>query len=220
MRHQVPFIGERKVIRADDDQARVKRTSGRVIDEIVGDGAAESSWEDIVPAGWSDKSQPDKLTKKSVTVPASKPLVPYKPAGRGLASGGSASTKTAPKSSGSSAGGITLSEASALDWVPINNGRGLRVNIHGCIGLELRKEWHHLLNHTAEANVHEFEFNLTDTPALSLAGLGMLLLFKERKGFACDNIKLCNCNKEIERLLRWTGMDEYFAIHTTRISNE
>jgi anti-anti-sigma factor len=140
--------------------------------------------------------------------------------GRGLTSGSSVSAKMAPKSSGSYPNGLTLSDAPGLDWIPINNGRGLRVNIHGCIGHDLRKEWNQLLNHTAEANVHEFEFNLTDTPALSLTGLGMLLLFKERKGSACDNIKLCNCNKEIERLLRWTGMDKYFAIHTTHISNE
>jgi anti-anti-sigma factor len=219
MRHQVPFIGERKVIRADDDQARAKRTSGRVIDEIVGDSAAESSWEDVVPVGWNDKSQPDKPMKKSALVPTPKPLVLYKPA-RDVASGSPVNTKVAPQSSGSYSGRMTLSDASGLDWIPVNNGRGLRVNIHGCIGHELRKEWNQLLNRTAEANIHEFEFNLTDTPALSLTGLGMLLLFKERKGAACDNIKLCNCNKEIEQLLRWTGMDQYFAIHTTHISNE
>ncbi len=224
MRHQVPFVGERKVVRAEDDQARAKRTSGRVIDEVVGNGVVDSSWEDVVPAGWDDKSQPKKPEAPRASVSMPKPQVPLRSGGKSLATGvGSkqqTATKTpaAPKSGGSYSGAITFSDSASLDWIPINSGRGLRVNIHGSIDHDLRKEWSRLLNDTEAAGMREFEFNLTETPALSLTGLGMLLLFKERKGSTRDEIKLCNCNKEVAQLLEWTGMDKYFLIQTTQIS--
>lgn len=221
MRHQVPFVGERKVIRADDEQARAKRTSGRVIDDVVGDGVAESSWEDVVPAGWNDKSAPGKRAKESprASIILPKPQVPIKAGGKSLTPGSAVksdrvakSTGTAVKAGNAQGGAITFSDSSSLDWLPINNGRGVRVNIHGCVDHDLRKEWTRLLNDTAQNNIHEFEFNLADAPALSLTGLGMLLLFKERVGSARDDIRLCNCNKDVEQLLRWTGMDKYFLI--------
>ena len=105
-----------------------------------------------------------------------------------------------------------------MDWVRINNGRGLRVTIYGNIDNDLRKEWSRLLSDPESADVKEFEFNLNETPALSLTGLGMLLLFKERKGAALNEIKLCNCNKDVTQLLQWTGMDKYFVIESTKIS--
>lgn len=221
MRHQVPFVGERKVVRANDDQARAKRTSGRVIDDVVGEGVSESSWDDVVPAGWSDKSQPGKPAKQEqahAAISMPKPHVPIKP-GKSHSSSGS-TPKSAAKSSGSYSGAVTFSDSASLDWIPINNGRGLRVNIYGSIDHGLRKEWSRLLNDSASNNVQEFEFNLNETPALSLTGLGMLLLFKERKGSAREDIKLCNCNKEVEQLLKWSGMDKYFLIQTTHISSE
>lgn len=222
MRHQVPFVGERKVVRANDDGARAKRTSGRIIDDVVGNGVTDSSWDDVVPPGWIDTSQPKKSTpqesmRASVTMP--KPHVPFKPGGKSLASGAEAKPKTAVKTSGAYSGAITFSDSASLDWVPINNGRGLRVNIHGCIDHDLRREWSRLITDTEGANIREFEFNFTETPALSLTGLGMLLLFKERKGSVREDIKLCNCNGEVKQLLEWTGMDKYFLIQTTQISN-
>lgn len=225
MRHQVPFVGERKVVRADDESARAKRTSGRVIDDVVGNGVAESSWDDVVPAGWVDKSQPKKNptpAQPRVAVAMPRPQVPGKSGGKSLATG-SASAK--PKSisssnSGGYSGAVTFSDSASLDWIPINNGRGLRVNIYGSIDHGLRKEWSRLLNDTAGNNIREFEFNLNETPALSLTGLGMLLLFKERKGSMREDIKLCNCNKDVEQLLKWSGMDKYFLIQTTQISAE
>lgn len=218
MRHQVPFVGERKVVRADDEQARAKRTRGRVIDDVVGDGVAESSWEDVVPAGWDEGAQPKKLpaqesARASVSIP--KPHIPLRSGGKSLA----AKPKAPVKPSGSYSGSITFSDSASLDWTPINNGRGLRVNIYGCIDHDLRREWSRLLNDTEATGIREFEFNLMETPALSLTGLGMLLLFKERKGSAREDIKLCNCNKDVKQLLEWSGMDKYFLIQTTQISN-
>jgi anti-anti-sigma factor len=215
MRHLVPFVGERKIVRADDEQARIKRSSGRVIDEIVGDGKVESSWDDVVPDGWLDKSQPKPPASPvaSASTSLSKTKVPITAGSK--TSGASAVKKTAPSNSGPS---LTFSDSASMDWVRINNGRGLRVSIHGNIDYDLRKEWSRLMNDSESADIKEFEFNLNETPALSLTGLGMLLLFKERKGFARDAIRLCNCNKDVTQLLQWTGMDKYFSIEHTQIS--
>jgi anti-anti-sigma factor len=218
MRHHVPFVGERKIVRADDEQARLKRTSGKVIDDVVGDGKVESSWDDVVPDGWVDKSQ-SKPTKPAASASVSMPRghVPIK-ANPKTTAAVPAKKVTTPKAT-SASGSITFSDSASMDWVRINNGRGLRVSIHGNIDNDLRQEWSRLLNDTESADVKEFEFNLNETPALSLTGLGMLLLFKERKGSARDDIRLCNCNKEVTQLLHWTGMDKYFAIENTQISN-
>lgn len=219
MRHHVPFVGERKVIRADDEQARAKRTGGRVIDDVIGDGKIESSWDDVVPDGWIDQSKPNPPPPPTASASIAMPRahVPIK-ANPKTGAANLPKKVTTPKSTGAS-GSITFSDSASMDWVRINNGRGLRVSIHGNIDNDLRKEWSRLLNDTESADVKEFEFNLNETPALSLTGLGMLLLFKERKGSARDDIRLCNCNKEVTQLLHWTGMDKYFAIEHTQISN-
>ncbi|WP_331344307.1 STAS domain-containing protein [Cellvibrio sp. UBA7661] len=209
MRHHVPFVGERKVVRANDESARAKRTSGRVIDDVVGEGPQESSWDDVVPEGWLDKTKPvPAKTAAHVAVPRAH--VPLR--------AGSGKTAPAKKKLASSVNSITFSDSPSLDWVSINSGRGLRVSIHGNIDNNLRKEWSRLLEETEGTDIKEFEFNLNETPALSLTGLGMLLLFKERKGSARDAIKLCNCNKDVAQILEWTGMDKYFSIQNTQIS--
>ncbi|UUA72586.1 STAS domain-containing protein [Cellvibrio sp. QJXJ] len=219
MRHQVPFVGERKVVRAEDEQARAKRLSGKVIDDVVGEGVAPSSWDDLVPEGWVDRSVP-KVSKPAVSASVARSsAAPQTPARTGsTAKPKPATAKPAVKKTSAGASAITFSDSASLDWIPINNGRGLRVNIHGCIDNDLRKEWARLLEGTADAGVEEFEFNLSDTPALSLTGLGMLLLFKERKRSAREAISLCNCNKDVAQLLEWTGMDRYFVIKTTQIT--
>lgn len=216
MRHLVPFVGEQKVVRANDEQARGKRIAGRVIDDVVGDGKVESSWDDVVPDGWSDKSKPKQgkpASSASVSMPRAHVPIKANPKN----AGSTPAKKVASAKSSSSS--ITFSDSASMDWVRINNGRGLRVSIHGNIDNDLRKEWSRLLSDSESADVKEFEFNLNETPALSLTGLGMLLLFKERKGSTRDDIRLCNCNKEVTQLLHWTGMDKYFAIENTQISN-
>lgn len=224
MRHQVPFIGEAKIVRADDDLARAKRTSGKVIDDVVGEGVAESSWDDVVKPGWLDKSKPKKSATKdihaSVSVPKPNPNAPLTGGGKSLVSTGFAQPKVAAKTKRGYSGTVTFADSASLDWTSINNGRGLRINIYGCIDHDLRKEWSRLLSDTEANGIHEFEFNLTETPALSLTGLGMLLLFKERKKSTRDDIKLCNCNKEVVQLLHWTGMEKYFHIEAAQIANE
>lgn len=216
MRHLVPFVGEQNIVRADDEEARAKRMAGRVIDDVVGNGKVESSWDDIVPNGWIDKTKPKPvLSASNATAPKAK--VPLK-ASNYSASSSPAKKNVSPKTTGASAA-ITFSDTAGLEWVPINNGRGLRISIYGNIDNDLRKEWSRLLSDIETVDIKEFEFNLNETPALSLTGLGMLLLFKERKGPGCDVIKLCNCNQDVARLLYWTGMDKYFVIETTKISD-
>ena len=217
MRHHVPFVGERKLVRADDEQARAKRTHGRVIDDIVGDGKVESSWDDVVPEDWLDKSN-----SKPVKPPSASASVAIPSAHVTIKSGSKSTNVSRAKKASSSkpsslASAVSFSDSASMDWVHINNGRGLRVSIHGDIDNDLRKEWSRLLNDTESAHIKEFEFNLSETPALSLTGLGMLLLFKERKGSKRDDIRLCNCNKEVAQLLQWAGMDKYFAIESTQI---
>lgn len=221
MRHLVPFVGEQRIARADDEQARAKRVAGRVIDDVVGNGKAESSWDDLVPNTWVDKTKPKPIASPTATA-ISKAQVPLKAQPRIMTthSATSAPSKSiaSPKSISASAS-ITFADSASMDWVPIKNGRGLRISVYGNIDNDLRKEWSRLLSDTESAEIKEFEFNLNDTPALSLTGLGMLLLFKERKAPLCDAIKLCNCNKDVARLLYWTGMDKYFVIETTKISD-
>lgn len=226
MRHQVPFIGERKLVRADDEVARTKRISGRVIDDVVGDTGESSSWEDVVTDNWVDRSVPPVFKPAPNASISRSPRLPRLKVP--IRSG--AIAPTVNKSSdpalvvGSNTalrkGSVTLPGSSAIDWVLIRNGRGVRVNIHGAIGNHLRKEWARLLEGTEELDIEEFEFNLSDSPAVSLTGLAMLLLFKDKKRSVCKAFSLCNCTKEVTQLLEWTGMSRYFAIKTTHISEE
>ena len=99
-----------------------------------------------------------------------------------------------------------------IDWLPINSGHGLRINISGSLDQSMHNEWRRLIAETEANGVGQFEFNLTDAPNLTLTGLGMLLHFKEQKGSERGDIKLCHCNKEVWQMLQWTGMDKYFTI--------
>lgn len=219
MRHHVPFLGERRVVRADDESARTKRMNGRVIDYVIGDGNIESSWEDVVPAGWNDQPKivPADSIGPHVVVPAPRALVKTKSQVPIKKSAAKENVASPQKNTASNK--LTSAAAARLNWVSINNGRGLRVIVRGNIDYDLRKEWRRLLEDTETASIKEYEFNLNETPTLSLIGLGMLLLFKERKGVARGAIKLCNCNKDVTQLLHWTGMDKYFLIENTQISD-
>lgn len=206
MRNSVPFIGEEQISRADSEQAAQKRQSGKLIDEVIESSAAESSWDDVVPDSWNGNRtkalRPSPGIKRPVT--SQQQLV-----GKQLVQGAKSANK-APVHKPASGKKIGL--AAFVDWVPINSGHGLQINITGNIDHNLRDEWRRLLEETTASTVDEFEFNLTSAPALSMTGLGMLLLFKERKGSNREAIKLCNCNKEVWQLLNWTGMDKYFLI--------
>lgn len=204
MRNAVPFIGEEQISRADSEQSVLKRQSGKIIDEAIVCTSTESSWDDIVPDTWSGNRSKALRPSPGIRKPIStqqQPLV-----GKQLVQGAAKvphKTDTPGKSN---------SLAAFVDWVPINSGHGLRINITGNIDHNLREEWRKLLEEVHSTSADEFEFNLTSTPALSLTGLGMLLLFKERKGGHRDSIKLCNCNRDVWRLLNWTGMEKYFVV--------
>lgn len=102
--------------------------------------------------------------------------------------------------------------AAQIDWKPINNGHCLRISISGKLDLQARGEWQRFIRETSASRISQFEFNLTQTPELSLTGLGMLLLFKDQKKSQRQDIKLSHCNHQIHELLQWTGMDKYFLI--------
>lgn len=223
MRRQVPFIGERKLVRADDEQARIKRINGRVIDDVVGEGVALSSWEDVVGDGWVNRppSEPKPPTSGSVARPPTSPQFKV-PIRSGTITIAVAKVPNPANGAGKAlqTGVIGLPNSSLIDWMLIQNGRGARVNIHGAIDSHLRKEWARLLAGTEDMSIEEFEFNLSDSPALSLTGLAMLLLFRDKKRSVCKVFSLCNCTKEVAQLLEWTGMDRYFLIKKTQISKQ
>lgn len=207
MRNSVPFIGEEQISREDSEQAAHKRQSGKVIDEVITCETAESSWDDVVPDSWSGNRS--KALRPSPGI--RKPVNTQPLQGKQLVQGSSKPQVKIPIYKAS-----TIKKPNGLaafvDWLPINSGHGLRINITGNVDHNLREEWRRLLEETANSTAKEFEFNLTETPAMTMTGLGMLLLFKERKGSSREAIKLCNCNKDVWQLLNWTGMDKYFLI--------
>jgi anti-anti-sigma factor len=202
MRNSVPFIGEEQISRADSEQASQKRQVGKIIDEVIASADAESSWEDVVPDSW--ESSRNKALRASPGV--KRPVQSAKQLVQGAAQ--MASGKTPSRKTINSKVAVTA----FVDWVSINSGHGLRINIVGNIDHNLRDQWQRLLEETAAMDVSEYEINLKGTPLLSMTGLGMLLLFKERKDSSREAIKLSNCNQDVWRLLNWTGMDKYFVI--------
>jgi anti-anti-sigma factor len=233
MRRLVPFVGEHQIARAEGDQESNKRTAGRVIDEVVSTVFGQSSWDDLVPSEWPSREPEPSQPSVSISL-GSKELDMKQTSSSGK--GGNTEGKTLqpriipprahiPASYGSTANSsaanrptkntaIAYSDKPSLEWVLINNGRGLRITVSGNIDHSMRPEWRRLLEETEASGAGEYEFNLSHAPALSLTGLGMLLLFKERKGSAREAIKLCNCSKDVAQLLRWTGMEKYFVIQS------
>lgn len=207
MRRTVPFIGEERIARADDEQASAKKSRGRVIDDVLTTCAEQSSWEDIVaPSAWPSRAEEKKpRSGVSVSKSAAKPKpknIPITPPKHISAPSPNPIKKTISETYGQS----------CIDWVPINNGHALRINIAGNLDHNLREEWRRLLAETADSGVGQFEFNMTQAPTLTMTGLGMLLLFKEQKKSERGDIKLCHCNKDVWKMLQWTGMDKYFTI--------
>jgi anti-anti-sigma factor len=204
MRNSVPFIEEGHISRADSEQAGQKRQAGKLIDEVITSADTESSWEDVVPDTWQSNR-----TKAMKSSPGIKRLLPAQ-SPKQLVQGSSRPERV--ESSTNKAGVKPKAVAAFVDWVAINSGHGLRVNIVGNIDHNLRDQWRRLLEETATMDVNEYEINLKATPVLSMTGLGMLLLFKERKDSSREAIKLSNCNQDVWKLLNWTGMDKYFVI--------
>ena len=206
MRRKVPFMGEENIIRADDDESQAKKARGDLIDDVVSTLRQASSWDDLVSSDYPDPmGEPPRVTRPHAAMP--KPgrskTVPVPP-GPVL--------KKAIMDMNIEAAKVSVVNGASIDWRPINNGHGLRINICGNFDQNLRSEWRRLLEETQENGVGQFEFNFTRAPTLTLTGLGMLLLFKEQKGSERGDIKLCHCNKEVWQMLRWTGMDKYFSI--------
>lgn len=225
MRRKVPFIGEQHFTRPDDPSSEAKQARGRIIDDVLSTSSQSSSWDDLVSSDYPDPIlAPYRRSRHtpSISIPASKPAkrsgtVPI--SAGALAGTNNAFKKAAfevsPGRGGDSSPSMTGSVSdglSSIDWIPINNGHGLRINICGNLDQSLKAQWRRLLEETEDNGIGQFEFNLTQSPSLSLTGLGMLLMFKEQKGSEKGDIKLCHCNKEVWQLLHWSGMDKYFTI--------
>jgi len=205
MRRKVPFLGEERIARAGDEEAEAKKNRGHLIDDVLSTQKQPSTWDDLVTNDYPDPVITAPKVRRAhapaPSVPANKPRPKKVPV-----TAGSVLKKAVIEGNYSDANGSTI------DWLPINSGHGLRINICGTLDQNLRREWRRLLEETATSDVGQFEFNLTEAPTLTLTGLGMLLMFKEQKGSERGDIKLCHCNRDVWQLLQWTGMDKYFTI--------
>ena len=204
MRRKVPFLGEEKVTRANDEDAQAKKARGHLIDDVLSTQKQPSTWDDHVAESYVDPfSAPPKVARAHAPTPTPKPkparskLVPVTPG---------------PVHKKAVISGYSGAHTATIDWLPINSGHGLRINVSGNLDQSLRSEWRRLIAETDANGIGQFEFNFTDAPALTLTGLGMLLLFKEQKGSERGDIKLCHCNEDVWQMLQWTGMDKYFTI--------
>ena len=205
MRSLVPFVSEQKTVRGDGPEAQQKRAQGRVIDEVVEGENAPSSWEDAVPESARERSKPGAGVVLPSLTPASKGKQPSL-----TAKAQDVKAYKQPKASRNHSA-PAFADGPILEWKLINQGRGIRVDVLGNIDHTLKPEWQRLLAEVEASDLREFEFNLSDTPALSLTGLGMLLLLRERRGLK-DVISLLNCNPRVTELLQWCGMEKYFKV--------
>ncbi len=202
MRRKVPFLGEERIARAEDTDAQAKKARGNVIDDLLGTQKNSSTWEDLV----ADDHSASATLPRTLSRPHA---APQKPAARAN------TVPVTPRPDFRRAvieGSYSDQNLAFIEWLPINSGHGLRVNICGTLDQNLRGEWRRLIEESERSGIGQFEFNLTEAPSLTLTGLGMLLLFKEQKGSGRGDIKLCHCNKDIWQMLQWTGMDKYFTI--------
>lgn len=202
MRRKVPFMGEEHIARSTDEEAQAKKARGHLIDDVLSTQKQPSTWDDLVA---SDYPAPGMSAPPKVSRPHA---APAKPARKSVPVTPGPSFKKAVIESSYSDSVIVPT----IDWLPINGGHAIRVNVCGTLDQNLRSEWRKLLAETEGSGVGQFEFNLTESPTLTLTGLGMLLLFKEQKGSSRGDIKLCHCTKEVWQMLQWTGMDKYFTI--------
>jgi anti-anti-sigma factor len=200
MRRKVPFLGEENVTRANDEEAQTKKSRGQLIDDVLSTHSQPSTWDDHVAVNYSAPFEAPKASASKIPPPrlSRSRSVPV--------TSGPVLKKAMFESMYSHA------NTSAINWLPINSGHGLRINILGSLDQNLRHEWRRLIAETDVNGVGQFEVNFTEAPTLTLTGLGMLLLFKEQKGSERGDIKLCHCNKEVWQMLQWTGMDKYFTI--------
>lgn len=206
MRRKVPFQGEEHITRANDEEAKAKKARGHLIDDVVSTQRQPSSWDDVVYSDYPDPmGAPPRVARPHAAVPkTTRPkTVPVTPG---------PTLKKAVIDANMNAAKTAVLNGATIDWLPVNNGHSLRINICGNLDQNLRSEWRRLLEETEANGIGQFEFNLTQAPTLTLTGLGMLLLFKEQKGSERGDIKLCNCNKDVWQMLQWTGMDKYFTI--------
>lgn len=203
MRRKVPFMGEERIARADDEATQAKKARGHLIDDVLSTQRQPSTWDDFVTSDYPDPSG----ALPPISRPHAAPQKPPRPKAKSVpVTPGPALKRSVIE------GTFSDHMFGSIDWLPINSGHGLRVNICGNLDQHLRNEWRRLIEESERSGIDQFEFNLTEAPTLTLTGLGMLLLFKEQKGSERGDIKLCHCNKDVWQMLQWTGMDKYFTI--------
>ncbi|UTF59809.1 STAS domain-containing protein [Gilvimarinus sp. DA14] len=103
-----------------------------------------------------------------------------------------------------------------IDWHPINNGHSIKVHVAGDINIECMAQWRRLIKETSGNGIHQFEFDLKEVKSLSLAGLAMLLMFKDDKQAQARDISLTQCNNQLYKRLLWSGLTREFIVRPCR----
>lgn len=208
---KVPFEPEQQLMRAKDDEAQAR---GNLIDDVLSTQNQPSSWDDLVDDDYSYLVRaplaPDQAKPASIKPAQPKPVP--KPVPKPLPKAIPAPKPAQPKP----AGLVTYADgAASLDWQLSEDGKKLHITLCGILDHTLGREWRDLISAATAADAAHFEFNLGESSELTLAGLGMLLVFKEKTRAALGDIRLQHCNKEVWQMLHWTGMDKYFTIQGT-----
>lgn len=103
-----------------------------------------------------------------------------------------------------------------LDWHPINNGHGIKVHVVGDIDINALDQWRKLIKETNGNGINQFEFDLKDVRSMSLAGLAILLLFKDNKQAQARDICLTQCSNDLYKRLVWSGLTKEFIVRPSR----
>lgn len=99
-----------------------------------------------------------------------------------------------------------------IHWHPINNGQAIRINVHGDLDFQMLESWRQLLRETQDNGIYQFEIDLKESQNISLAGIAMLLWFKEQKRAGKSAISLNQCNRALYKRLVWCGLTDDFII--------
>lgn len=191
MRQSVPFIGEKQIARADDDEVQSKRR-GQIIDEILSTSSDPSSWDDVIVGQPSRRASTPKVSPTiAKQVSHTEPTPPVAPDNK-----------------------------AHIDWVAINNDQGLHINVSGNLDKELLHDWGRLLQESRNNTISQFEIDMTKASMLGLTGMAMLLLLKDQQRSGKQDFKLRHCNQQVRKLLTWAGMEHYFEIQDSAANDD
>lgn len=91
------------------------------------------------------------------------------------------------------------------------DGRVLTIRIDGRFDFSSHQAFRDAYEH-ADPGVVEYIVDLSDTTYLDSSALGMLLLLRDYAGGDGSVIRICNCNKDVRRILSISNFEQLFDI--------